>query len=146
MYAYFFLFILALNFEYSFSFPLTINVILSVIKNPSAVGKHIAEVKCTLSSGNVVNVEESAEESKPQKYMVTYDKENKDWVIKKTGATRASKRCRTKKEALEIVDQLASNQDLNVSVKKKDGKFQKQKYDSPAEKSKGKRGRPRKDA
>lgn len=38
-----------------------IKVILSVIKNPAASGKHVAEVKCTLNSGNVVNVEESAE-------------------------------------------------------------------------------------
>ena len=38
-----------------------IKVILSVIKNPAASGKHVAEVKCTLSSGNVVHVEESAE-------------------------------------------------------------------------------------
>ena len=38
-----------------------IKVILSVIKNPAATGKHVAEVKCTLSSGTVVNVEESAE-------------------------------------------------------------------------------------
>lgn len=38
-----------------------IKVILSVIKNPSASGKHVAEVKCTLSSGTVVHVEESAE-------------------------------------------------------------------------------------
>lgn len=38
-----------------------IKVILSVIKNPAASGKHVAEVKCTLSNGSVVNVEESAE-------------------------------------------------------------------------------------
>ena len=38
-----------------------IKVILSVIKNPAASGKHVAEVICTLSSGNVVHVEESAE-------------------------------------------------------------------------------------
>lgn len=38
-----------------------IKVILTVIKNPSASGKHVAEVKCTLSSGTVVHVEESAE-------------------------------------------------------------------------------------
>lgn len=62
---------------------------------------------------------------KNQKYMVTYDKERKDWVIKKTGGARASKRCKTKKEAMEIVERLAENQELNVSVKKKDGKFQK---------------------
>lgn len=38
-----------------------IDVVLSVIKNPAATGKHVAEVKCSLSNGNVVNVEESAE-------------------------------------------------------------------------------------
>ena len=38
-----------------------IKVILSVIKNPSASGKHVAEVNCTLNSGTVVHVEESAE-------------------------------------------------------------------------------------
>ena len=75
-------------------------------------------------------VEESNEQSeevktKNQKYMVIYDKEKKDWVIKKTGAAKASKRCKTKKEALEFVEKYAENQDLNVSVKKKDGKFQK---------------------
>ncbi|MBO7527100.1 MAG: DUF2188 domain-containing protein [Clostridia bacterium] len=60
-----------------------------------------------------------------QKYMVVYDKENKDWVVKKTGAKKASKRCNTKKEALEVAEKLADNQDLNLSIKKKDGKFQK---------------------
>ena len=38
-----------------------IKVILSVIKKRGATGKHVAEVKCTVSSGTVVNVEESAE-------------------------------------------------------------------------------------
>ena len=38
-----------------------IKVILSVIKNPAATGKHVAEVKCTLSDGKVIIVEESAE-------------------------------------------------------------------------------------
>lgn len=65
------------------------------------------------------------DKAKTQKYMVTYDKEHKDWVVKKTGAQKASKRCKTKKEAMEVVTKLANSQDLNVSVKKKDGKFQK---------------------
>lgn len=70
--------------------------------------------------------EENMEDKKPsQKYMVTYDKDRKDWVVKKTGATRASKRCKTKKEAMEVAEKLAESQDLNISVKKKDGKFQK---------------------
>ena len=66
------------------------------------------------------------EKQRAQKYMVIYDKENKEWVVKKTGAQRASKRCRTKVEALEVAERLAENQDLNLTVKKKNGKFQKQ--------------------
>ena len=38
-----------------------IDVILSVIKNPAASGKHVAEVACKLSSGTVVHAEESAQ-------------------------------------------------------------------------------------
>ena len=37
-----------------------IEVVLSVIKNPSASGKHVAEVSCKLSSG-VIRCEESGE-------------------------------------------------------------------------------------
>lgn len=37
-----------------------IDVILSVIKNPAATGKHIAEVLCKLTSGSI-HCEESAE-------------------------------------------------------------------------------------
>ncbi len=38
-----------------------IDVVLSVIKNPSASGKHVAEVSCKLNSGDVVRCEESAD-------------------------------------------------------------------------------------
>ena len=34
--------------------------------------------------------------------------------------------CKTKAEALEVAEHLADSQDLNLTVKKKDGKFQKQ--------------------
>lgn len=37
-----------------------IDVVLSVIKNPAASGKHVAEVSCKLASG-VIRVEEAAE-------------------------------------------------------------------------------------
>jgi len=37
-----------------------IDVVLSVIKNPAATGKHVAEVSCKLTSGTV-RCEESAE-------------------------------------------------------------------------------------
>ncbi|MFI3300282.1 MAG: ribosome-associated translation inhibitor RaiA [Candidatus Gastranaerophilales bacterium] len=37
-----------------------IEVVLSVIKNPSATGKHVAEVTCKMTSG-VIHAEEAAE-------------------------------------------------------------------------------------
>lgn len=58
-------------------------------------------------------------------YRVSYDKETKEWLIKKDGAQRVIRRCRTKAEALELANQFAENQDLSISVQKKDGKFQK---------------------
>lgn len=81
----------------------------------------------TANKNTETNEDVKPEEQKvrAQKYMVIYDKEKKDWVIKKTGALKASKRCKTKKEALEFVEKYAENQDLNISIKKKDGKFQK---------------------
>ena len=59
------------------------------------------------------------------KYSVTYDKDKKDWVVKKAGSERATKRCKTKKEAMETIEKLSSHNQINLSVKKKDGKFQK---------------------
>ena len=38
-----------------------IDVVLSVIKNPAASGKHVAEVSCKLGSGEVIRCEESAD-------------------------------------------------------------------------------------
>ena len=38
----------------------SIDVVLSVVKNPAATGKHIAEVLCKITSG-VIHCEESAE-------------------------------------------------------------------------------------
>lgn len=97
------------------------------VKTETLAEKKPAKVKEEKQEEKQVEETEQAEEVKikNQKYMVIYDKEKKDWVIKKTGAAKASKRCKTKKEALEFVEKYAENQDLNVSIKKKDGKFQK---------------------
>ena len=38
-----------------------IEVVLSVIKNPAASGKHVAEVSCKMNSGDVVRCEEAAD-------------------------------------------------------------------------------------
>ncbi len=59
------------------------------------------------------------------KYSVSYDKDKKDWVVKKAGSERATKRCKTKKEAMETIEKLSAHNEINISVKKKDGKFQK---------------------
>ncbi len=58
-------------------------------------------------------------------YRIMYDKETKTWEIRKDNAKRVIRRVKTKKEALEIAQELSKNQDLNLIVHKKDGKFQK---------------------
>lgn len=58
-------------------------------------------------------------------YRVSFDKENKKWLITKDGAQRVIASFVTKAEAMDRVKELSKNQDLNFVVKKKDGKFQK---------------------
>ena len=60
-----------------------------------------------------------------EKYRVTYDKEKKDWVVKKDGAQRATKRFPTKEEATEFAKEIAKKNDTSLAIHKKDGKFQK---------------------
>jgi hypothetical protein len=64
-------------------------------------------------------------EVKEGDYMVSYDDEKKDWVVKKQGSKRATKRTKTKQEALDVVKKLTENQEVDVVVKKKDGNVQK---------------------
>lgn len=65
------------------------------------------------------------EKTKKALYRVTYDKEERKWVIKKDGAARIITSYATKAEAMDRVKELSKNQDINFVVKKKDGKFQK---------------------
>jgi len=58
-------------------------------------------------------------------YSVTYDQEKGDWVVKKRGAERATRRLRTKEEAVTFAKDLANNQNAVLAIHKKDGKFQK---------------------
>ena len=58
-------------------------------------------------------------------YRVSYDKEQRKWIITKDGAGRTIASYVTKTEAMDRVKTLCENQDLNYVVKKKDGKFQK---------------------
>ena len=68
---------------------------------------------------------EVSKKDKPNRYRVTYDKEQGNWVVKMDGANRASRRCATKEEALKVAKELAEKKDASLSVHKKDGKFQK---------------------
>ena len=65
------------------------------------------------------------ERKKAVSYRILYDKETKTWEVRKDNAKRVIRRVKTKKEALEIAQELSQKQDLNLVVHKKDGKFQK---------------------
>ena len=69
-------------------------------------------------------VEKSAEKA-TERYRVVYDKENKNWIVRVDGGKRASRRCATKEEALKVAKDLAKKKDADLSVHKKNGKFQK---------------------
>lgn len=69
---------------------------------------------------------EKKETPKKNTYRVSYDSDRKVWVVKKDGSSRASRLADTKEEALKIAGELADNGGANLSVHKKDGKFQKQ--------------------
>ena len=74
--------------------------------------------------GNSEN-KETPTKRKTVSYRILYDKETKTWEIRKDNAKRVIRRVKTKKEALEIAQELSERQDLNLVVHKKDGKFQK---------------------
>ncbi len=70
--------------------------------------------------------DEKKAESPKTVYGITYDKEAREWVVKKSGASRASKRCATKAEAMKVAEKLSETSNSTLRVHKKDGKFQKQ--------------------
>ena len=78
----------------------------------------------------VKKVEKPAEKSveKPvvagEMYVLSYDKEDKLWAIKKNTNVRATKKYKTKKEALEELKVLAENAGIPYVVQKMDGTFQ----------------------
>lgn len=58
-------------------------------------------------------------------YRVKYDKDKKDWVVKKDGASRATRRFSTKSEATKYANGLSKGNGSKLSVHKKNGQFQK---------------------
>ena len=72
-------------------------------------------------------VNEKQEPSKGARpsYRVIYDMSEKVWLIKKDGAKRVIRKVSTKAEATKIAKELSEDQNLNLTIHKKDGKFQK---------------------
>ena len=54
-----------------------------------------------------------------------FDKETRNWLIKKDGAKRTIASFSTKEEAMNRVKELSTSNESNFIVHKKDGKFQK---------------------
>ena len=83
----------------------------------------------TESEEKIENLENlGADEAKKERkavYRVVFDKDDSVWKIKKDGAKRTIASYKTKKEALDKVQALSKNQEINFVVNKKDGKFQK---------------------
>ena len=60
-----------------------------------------------------------------KKYYLSNRKEDKMWIIKLQGSDKVIQTFKTKAEAEAILKVLAKNQNASVSIKTKDGKFQK---------------------
>lgn len=82
-----------------------IEVVLSVIKNPSASGKHVAEVNCKMSTGTPIRCEEAAD-SMYESIDLLADKLNRQvqkYKDKSLGSDKAS--IRTGEETVETVEE-----------------------------------------
>ena len=79
-----------------------IDVVLSVIKNPSASGKHVAEVSCKMNTG-VVRCEEAADSKYESIDLLAekLDRQVKKFKDKALGADKTSIRTDNKEEAAE---------------------------------------------
>jgi hypothetical protein len=85
------------------------------------------ETKVEVKKKTAVKQEVKEEKSSPtsKTYLLSYRKEDRKWQIIQFKGKKAIKLFDTKAEAEAYLKVLAKNQDANVSVKKKDGKFQK---------------------
>jgi outer membrane biosynthesis protein TonB len=89
-------------------------------KKPSAAKKTTNEEESSDIYDEVETIGDGAD-----MFLVEHDRVKGDWVIKKKGATRATRRVGTKAEAVKIAKELVSKNDANLTIRKKDGKFQK---------------------
>ena len=82
-----------------------IDVVLSVIKNPAASGKHVAEVSCKMSSG-VVRCEEAADSMYESIDLLAdkLDRQVKKFKDKSLGSDKSSIRTEVLEEAVTTED------------------------------------------
>ena len=83
-----------------------IDVVLSVIKNPAASGKHVAEVNCKLSTGGVVRCEEAADSMYESIDLLAdkLDRQVKKFKDKSLGTDKSSIRTDNTQEEAETVE------------------------------------------
>lgn len=79
----------------------------------------------TVEETEQTSAEATEKKTRKAVYRVVFDKEDSLWKIKKDGAKRIIASYKTKQEALDKVQSLSKNQEINFVVMKKDGKFQK---------------------
>ena len=95
--------------------------------------------KKTSSTKKTVKAEEPKEEvkekKKVEKYSVVYSKEDKMWVVKKSGTNRSNRKFKLKADAIAYAEKVAEKNDMTFSVKSMKGKFQKVKTNSKSETS-----------
>lgn len=66
----------------------------------------------SISVNNDINKETEVKSAEKENksdttYTITHDEKTNEWVVKKIGAARATKRCKTPTEAQELVDRLS---------------------------------------
>lgn len=88
--------------------------------------QQLATEKTKENGESMKKAEAKVEKDESVTYRVVYDKEQRNWIVRIDGGERASKRCATKEEAMKVAKDLAKKKDADLSVHKKNGKFQKQ--------------------
>lgn len=65
----------------------------------------LAKESSVIQKEEPVIIEEEIKEPE-NVYSITHDEKTDEWIVKKTGASRATKRCKTEKEAIDLVNKL----------------------------------------
>lgn len=84
-----------------------IDVVLSVIKNPAASGKHVAEVSCKMSTGAPIRCEEAADSMYESIDLLAdkLDRQVKKFKDKSLGSDKSSIRTKEEEKTEEVVEE-----------------------------------------